>query len=198
MIRSKTRVGRELIQRTPLGYATTSVARAAVEEEQKEESNNFSQGNTIKAYGLYWDRSRVSWLQKPHELLGYRTNSDRSVDFADQDGIYLLHHGSEIVYVGQTHTTKSDRGLYGRLRVHNKDARKTGRWDSFSWFGFRAVNDETGDLEDPPESIPTKDVITLTETILIECLMTRLNMRTGEHIRQARDSRLYFQTEGAI
>ena len=105
------------------------------------------------------------------------------MDFADQDGIYLLHHASEIVYVGKTHTTKSDRGLYGRLRVHNKDARKSGRWDAFSWFGFRAVNHETGDLEEPPESVPAKDAITLTETILIECLMPRLNVRSGEHIR---------------
>ena len=115
------------------------------------------------------------------------------MNFAHQSGIYLLHHGSEIVYAGQTQALRGDAGLYSRLRSHNRDIRKRGRWDTFSWFGFRPIDERTGRLRNAPRTFRTGDVITLVETILIESLLPRLNMRSGDHIRQARDSRLYFQ-----
>ena len=192
MIRARARVGREVIQRTPSGYARTLIAEAAAVEDE-EELGDSDKTAFINAYGLNWGRSLVNWQTRRGSLWGYQTNPDDRVDFADQDGIYLLHHGNEIVYVGQTRTTRSDVGLYGRMRSHNADIRKTGRWDAFSWFGFKPVNQETGLLEDAAEYIPIRDVITLIETILTESLLPRLNMRSGDYIRLARESRLYFQ-----
>ena len=196
MIREKHTVDGEVILKTPNGYARTSVARAFTEEEEEEDPNK---PTFINAYGLNWERGSVSWRQALGNLLGYqgrnRPQHADCVDFAGQDGIYLLHHGSEIVYAGQTQAT-DNTGLYRRLRHHNEDPRKRGRWNTFSWFGCRPVNEDTGRLEEAPESFPTGDVITLIETILIESLLPRLNMRSGDLIKQARESRLYFQWQG--
>ena len=85
--------------------------------------------------------------------------------------------------------------MYGRLRSHNEDIRKTGRWDAFSWFGFKPVDPKSGKLKESPSQIPIRDVITLIETILIESLLPRLNMRSGNYIKMARESRLFFQWE---
>ena len=130
MIRSRVRVGREVIQRTSSGFARTSVAEAAAlaEEEELEESNKIT---FINAYGLNWQRNTVDWGPTIGNLRGYQADKAASVDFADQDGIYLLHHGSEIVYAGQTRTRRSQAGLYSRLKIHNEDIRKNGRWDAF-------------------------------------------------------------------
>ena len=113
MVRNRTRVGREVVQRTPRGFARTSVAATAAVKEE-EELGDSNKTTFINAYGLNWDRSTVSCQGAAGSLLGCQTNPSDRVDFADQEGSYLLHHANEIVYAGQTRTTKSNAGLYSR------------------------------------------------------------------------------------
>ena len=88
MIRSRVRVGREVIQRTSSGFARTSVAEAAAlaEEEELGESNKIT---FINAYGLNWQRNTVDWGPTIGNLRGYQADKAASVDFADQDGIFF-------------------------------------------------------------------------------------------------------------
>ena len=97
----------------------------------------------VACYGLHWDRGRVDWA-KP-QLLGQAYPGASQLDFADQNGIYVLHQNRFPVYVGQT--TDS---LYSRLRHH--DRTKAARWETFSWFGLREVDDYSGDLPSATKS----------------------------------------------
>ena len=190
IIREQGTVDGEVILKTPKGYARASVARAVTIEEEEADTPTF-----IDAYGLNWERHSVDWGPATGHLWGYQgkrpQRADDCVDFAGQDAVYLLHHGSEIVYAGQTQG--GNASLYNRLRHHNDDPRKRGRWNTFSWFGCRPVNECTGQLESAPKSFAKEEVVTVIETVLIESLLPRLNMRSGDHIKQARESRLYFQ-----
>lgn len=58
----------------------------------------------------------------------------RVCDFYDQRGIYILYGDYGPYYVGLT----ARRGLGVRLREHLEDSHE-GKWDRFSWFGFRGV-----------------------------------------------------------
>lgn len=146
---------------------------------------------TVKAYGLYWDRRLVDWSQS--QLWGQQTADSKPVNFADQDGIYTLHKGSEIVYVGQTLTHRTKSGLYHRLNYHHKEARKADRWDAFSWYGFKPV-DDNGDLLPVPMQGSVNDVINTIEAMFIEALMPRLNMQGGPGSRELREGGLYTQS----
>ena len=189
MLKNKQRIGRSIIRKTHPGYwARAEVANNPVSVEESEDEDT-----ALRAYGLQWNRNSVNWERTNGKLLG-KQSAGISVDFADQDGIYLLHNGGEIVYAGKTFTRNSRTGLYGRLRSHHRDIRKTGRWDSFSWFGFKPVDPE-GNLLVAPESIAVEQAIETIEAILIEGLLPRLNMRSGENIRKAQDTILFFQVE---
>lgn len=146
---------------------------------------------TVKAYGLYWDRRMIDWSQS--QLWGQRDENSKPVNFADQDGIYTLHKGSEIVYVGQTLTDKAKSGLYLRLKSHHREARKSDRWDAFSWYGFKPVADN-GDLLPVPTQGGVKDVINTIEAMFIEALMPRLNMQGGPGSKELREEGLYIQS----
>ena len=74
--------------------------------------------DVIANYGLYWERDKVNWWPgrqgrgvRVIKLLGRKyaigrahdeDDAEGAVDFANQNGIYLLHNGFETVYVGQT------------------------------------------------------------------------------------------------
>ena len=120
---------------------------------------------TVKPYGLYWNGNLADWTPSPNSRqaqLPGEAGSGR-VNFADQDGIYLLHSGNETVYAGQSYTPDTDAaGLYGRLRSHHRSGRKTDRWDTFSWFGFRPVGEDFRLLPTPPNAT-VKDMIDLIE-----------------------------------
>lgn len=183
------RVGRGL-------YALPDAARQfgeaeAVQEQEADAAVVDPNKLTVKAYGMYWDRNIVDWSP----VRGQQNDDATPVNFADQDGIYLLHSWNEIVYVGQTFTVKGEAGLYGRLRLHHADRnkRKSDRWDTFSWFGFRSV-DNSGQLLDPPASGNLGSVIDVIEALFIEAFMPRLNMQTGRGSRELRDIGLYFQS----
>lgn len=94
----------------------------------------------IRASGLSWTAEEVEWFpgagnRSRYMLLGRqgeRRPKLRLVDFRMQSGPYILYGDYGPYYVG-----KADR-LGRRLKQHLKD-RHAGRWNGFSWFGFRPV-----------------------------------------------------------
>lgn len=149
----------------------------------------------VEAFGLFWQRSLADWDTGPH-LFGQQSKDSIAVDFADQDGIYMLHDGREVMYVGKTFTPAANYGLYRRLKDHHEDPRKTVYWDAFSWFGFKPVAAD-GRLLQASEHATLESVIDLIEAIFIETLMPRLNQQSGEGMQQAREDGLYFQVTSA-
>ena len=126
----------------------------------------------VACYGLHWDRNLVDWAKA--ELLG-RATRPVPINFAEQKGIYLLHQERFTVYVGQTRDS-----LYKRLREHNSG--KQARWDKFSWFGFREVQDQSGELEPLRDQIDVARSIDLVEAVLIEALAPPVNSQSGRHM----------------
>ena len=180
-------------------YALPEVANKERQHAEAEDDADFEAATdtnrlTVKAYGLYWSRALVDWDPANGRLLG--SAGSTTIDFADQDGVYLLHSGNEIAYVGQSYTpNQTTPGLYGRLRSHHTDFRKTDRWDSFSWFGFKPVDSESQTLLPTPNTATAKEVFNLLEAILIEGLMPRLNMRAGEDTKEWLKDSQYSQIE---
>ena len=179
-------------------YASKEVASRARQDAETRADTQYEAATdtsrlSVKAYGLHWRRNLVDWSPTQGKLLG--SSGSTPIDFADQDGIYLLHNGNEITYAGQSRTPSSRTGLYNSLRSHHNDGRKTDRWETFSWFGFRPVDNESGQLLEAPETATIEDVINLIEAIFIESLMPRLNMRSGEGAKEWLEDNQYFQTE---
>ncbi len=193
-LRSLLKTGR--IEQVGKLYAVPQIAKKARDEAEAEAEADYESASdtdrlTVRAYGLFWERRRVNWASGS-SLFG-EAGGDR-VNFADQDGIYLLHNGNEITYVGQTRTQTATYGLYRRLQDHHKDRRKTDRWDTFSWFGFRPV-DDSGVLGQAPQLAELGDVLNLIEAILIEGLMPRLNMQSAPNSKDWLEENQYFQIE---
>jgi hypothetical protein len=95
----------------------------------------------IKAYGLFWDASEIYWpgefAGERFRLLGRRGKAASHVQLADfkrQSGLYILYGNYGPHYVG---LTRSNR-MGARLKAHRRDWHK-GKWERFSWFGFRDV-----------------------------------------------------------
>ena len=96
----------------------------------------------VKNYGLFWRVDEVAWspgsgAKGEFRLLGRRHKSAatlRLADFRYQQGIYILYGNHGPIYVGLT----KKRGLGNRLKDHLFDDLQ-GKWDRFSWFGFRIV-----------------------------------------------------------
>ena len=187
----RTGPGLYAVQRVAERY---SAIEAAVEVAAEEAAAN-PETLTVKAYGLYWDRTLVDWNPARGQLWGQQDENATPVNFADQAGIYLLHSWNEIVYVGQTFRGEDEAGMYARIKQHHsdRDKRKSDRWDTFSWFGFKPVG-ENGDLQPYPENGTLSAVIDVLEAVFIEALMPRLNMQTGRGSRQLRETGLYFQS----
>ena len=127
----------------------------------------------VACYGLHWDRSLVDWAKS--EVLGRAYPGAVAINFADQKGIYLLHQERFTVYVGQTQDS-----LYNRLRHHNNG--KQARWDKFSWFGFREVQEQSGELEPLSSQIDVARFTDLLEAVLIEALAPPVNSQRGKHM----------------
>ena len=141
-------------------------------EEEKEET-----GGIIKAFGMFWRRDWVEWLTKP-KLMGLQQEGADSVDFANQLGVYLLHDGREVMYVGRT----TEKRLAARLSEHCRD-RLSGRWDRFSWFGLLGVTDEGKLTPENLSSVTTEDIIVTFEALLVEGLEPRQNRKRGDAFR---------------
>jgi hypothetical protein len=93
----------------------------------------------IRAFGLFWRADEVDWEPgrgNAFHLLGrngMNLPKRRIVDFRDQQGLYILYGNYGPHYVGLT-----QKSLGKRLKDHTLD-KHAGKWDRFSWFGFRPV-----------------------------------------------------------
>ena len=147
---SEMRTAGEPINRPSPGYyawgrprSTSSTADADGEDDADNATVS------IAAYGLYWERDKVIWdiSRGRIKMMGHQNRAATKVDFAEQQGVYLLHHMQTVIYVGRTNA--ENNGLFGRLRSHTKSDRRSGRWDRFSWFGVRPVNEDGSLLHAP-------------------------------------------------
>jgi hypothetical protein len=143
----------------------------------------------IHAFGMYWLRENVVRSQTP-KLLGEQAPGAAPVDFSGQRGVYLLHDGREVVYVGMA----ADQTLGRRLYQHTID-RLNSRWNRFSWFGILRVRTEGQLAKEDLSSISVEDLIATMEALLIEGLEPRQNRRRGDEFRaseylQVKDPRL--------
>lgn len=127
----------------------------------------------INAFGMNWRRDNVDWKTIP-KLLGQQQGG-QPVDFCNQKGVYLLHDGSRVVYVGRT----IDQPLGVRLRQHTTD-RLNGRWDRFSWFGILGVNENGGLKAAPSETLSVETLTATMEALLIEGLEPPQNRKRGD------------------
>ncbi len=131
----------------------------------------------INAFGMFWRRDEVDWEPSSPKRYGTQMSGSNKVDFADQVGIYILYQGDRTVYVGRA----VEKSLMTRLRAHTRD-RLTARWDRFSWFGLRPV-DEYGKLRPyNPALVTTETIVTTMEAVLIEGLEPPQNRRRGDKI----------------
>jgi hypothetical protein len=159
---------------------------ASVEEHPKAEGDELEESTgIIQAFGMFWQRDLVDWTNSP-ELPGQQQGAE-VVDFCDQRGVYLLHDGQRVVYVGQA----SDQPLGRRLNQHTTD-RLNGRWDRFSWFGIRHVTSEGKLVDLDLKNLTQADIIVTLEALLIEGLEPPQNRKRGEDIGAVE----YLQVEG--
>ncbi len=78
-------------------------------------------------------------------------------------------------------TAALENGLFDRLNYHRQQHVWSGKWERFSWFGIRRVNEngEMVDVEDPP----SPEVVTaLMEAVLIETLRPSFNRQQGNYM----------------
>jgi predicted GIY-YIG superfamily endonuclease len=117
----------------------------------------------------------VLWKVAP-DLFGVQTFGATPVNFDKQIGVYLLHDGREVIYVGQA----ISQTIGERLFQHIKD-RFSGRWDRFSWFGLYSVN-EDGTLkiyDETHREISIENIGHTLEAVLIESIEPRQNRKSG-------------------
>ena len=158
--------------------------------EEELDATDATQNLSVAAYGLHWERSKVDW--KTGRILGYDPGFDidaepeRAINFADQQGVYLLHNWQSVVYVGRTAAEKN--GLFQRLHEHHKKQVWSAKWERFSWFGIRRVNEAGGMIDGPAQA--SKEVVSaLMEAVLIETLGPSFNKTQGNYM-----GTLYHQT----
>ncbi len=148
--------------------------KGKIRKEVESEEQIYS--NLIGALGMYWSRKDVLWTTSTTKLLGEQQRGAEPVDFSDQIGVYILYDQNKLVYVGQT----TDQTLGRRLSDHTRDRLKT-RWDRFSWFGLKGVNEE-GNLTGPGAEVrySVSSLISGLEALLIEACEPIQNRKRGD------------------
>ena len=152
----------------------------------------------ILSLGARWRAADVYWRTAPKngQLRGVRVTALRSpeANFAHQSGIYILYADFVPIYVGQANKT-----LFSRLKQHHERDDLVGRWDCFTWFGFRKV---VGGAKprlskaDANFSISTRQLLDHLEATLIHGFEPILNGQEGRfgksvlRYKQVRDPRL--------
>ena len=126
----------------------------------------------ISAFGRHWKFGKRE--ERTGKLLGVREGNETPVDMARQAGIYMLHERERVVYVGKTESN----GLIERLKDHRR-GKKWERWDSFSWYGLRPVNETTRELECRADRNAESFLVDVLESVLIEALNPYLNNQSG-------------------
>ena len=117
------------------GLSPTESAHLAAQSPLLVEQDE-AQSQIITAFGMYWRRDAVAWKNNP-KLWGFNKEFADKVDFGGQRGIYLLHDGRDVIYVGRS----TDDSIGQRLLQHTKN-RLSFRWDRFSWFGLNPVEED--------------------------------------------------------
>lgn len=139
----------------------------------------------VTSFGLFWREDEIDWEpgtgnRNSFRLLG-RVGSNSGTlkicDFRHQSGIYVLYDDYGPTYVGLTRAL----GLGQRLKNHTCDRHK-GKWDRFSWFGFKAISNSVNEsgmkfLEPRKDKVKTSQHTTIgdLEALLIAAMGTRLN-----------------------
>lgn len=146
----------------------------------------------IGAFGRYWRRDVINWNVSSDKipLLGIQSLNANAIDFREQKGIYLLHLGHEVVYVGRT----IEQNLVTRLFQHTQMRDPLyNRWDSFSWFGIYEIDDKGTVLKKSKEKVELEnnDLIATLEALLIEVLEPGLNKQSGDRDKLKKNE--YFQ-----
>jgi hypothetical protein len=168
--------GQYALRAAAAAQQASQIAQAKPAEPPAEEPDDTG---LINAFGMYWTRGNVLWTTTPR-ILGQQQIGSTPVDFCNQRGVYLLHDGRAVVYVGRT--TEQPLGI--RLRQHISD-RLNGRWDRFSWFGVYPVA-ESGALNTDAVGAYTLDMLIVTmEALLIEGLEPPQNRKRGDDFRAA-------------
>jgi hypothetical protein len=146
------------------------------EKEIQEASSEIIEKGLIKAFGMFWSRDLIFWKNNP-SMFGAEQNGAIPVDFASQIGIYMLHDLREIIYIGQA----IDQSIVQRLYQHNSD-RLGGRWNRFSWFGFKGVKPD-GALTAYQNGYSTtvQELADTFEAILVEGMEPRQNRKRGNN-----------------
>jgi HB1, ASXL, restriction endonuclease HTH domain len=131
----------------------------------------------IRAFGMFWRRDFVEWKSSPRILGRPSEKSGVAVDFCNQRGVYFLHDGSQLVYVGRA----VERPLGTRLFEHTID-RLNGRWDRFSWFGLLNLSDDGKVNGQGLKAISANgiDIVVTMEALLIEGLEPKQNRKRGD------------------
>jgi hypothetical protein len=157
-------------------YALKTVAEKSIQDRDKTIKNaeQVEETGALRAFGMFWQRDSVSWSGRPM-LFGRQIAGATDVNFADQVGVYLLHDRQRVIYVG-----RADDTLFARLKIHTVD-RLGARWDRFSWFGLRGVEDD-GRLSDSKMPWSQDVVVETMEALLIESLEPPLNRRRGDNL----------------
>jgi len=159
-------------------YTQSTAGRAEGTTEAEAQAEPEEIKGIVSAFGMYWRREYVEWSSSNVSLLGVQQLGTKPVDFSDQKGVYMLHDGRAVVYVGRT----TDQPLGRRLYQHTVD-RLNGRWDRFSWFGVLHVS-EKGELSEPDTSTyGLDDWISMMEALLIEGLEPPQNRKRGDDFR---------------
>jgi hypothetical protein len=148
-------------------------------------------GARWKAKDVYWETST-----KNAKLLGVKTRAllGPVANFAHQSGIYVLYADFTPIYVGQ-----ANKSLFARLKSHHLHDDLAGRWDRFSWFGFRRVIGASKlklSMPDVNFHISTKQLLDHLEAMMIHAFEPALNGQVGRfgesvsRYKQIRDERL--------
>jgi hypothetical protein len=157
-------------------YTLRAVAEKSPQDQTDtiKNADQAAETGALRAFGMFWQRDLVLWSGIP-KLLGRQGAGATGVNFADQIGVYLLHDRERVIYVGRAVDT-----LFTRLKTHTTD-RLGARWDRFSWFGLRSV-DDSGKLSDARVPWSQDVVVETMEALLIESLEPPLNRRRGDNL----------------
>ena len=177
--------GSSFVQPAPNQFAFKQPTVSAGESQQTNSSNIPKNDEDepkknigiIRAFGMYWNRDAIEWKSSVRILGGLSDKAGEAVDFCNQRGVYFLHDGGEVIYVGRA----LERPLGTRLFEHTFDRLK-GRWNRFSWFGLVNLS-EDGKITDQGLKTATatvSDIIITMEALLIEGLEPKQNRKRGD------------------
>ena len=165
--------------RTSPGYCTLKSLQIKINKDSSVSNDSILSDEVkptglIQSFGMYWRASEVVWKSNPR-LLGQQQIGSDQINFSNQVGVYVLYDRDRVIYVGRT----TDRAIGQRLFEHTK-GRMNGRWDRFSWFGLKGV-DEKGDLVAADFNLNGENILIETlEAILIETLEPPQNRKRGD------------------